>query len=52
MKKLSMKLIGIGLTILLFVSCGGNKDKVATGNIFDESNLSDAEKMIIAAQAN
>ena len=52
MKKLSMKLIGIGLTILLFVSCGGNKAKVATGNIFDESNLSDAEKMILAAQAN
>ena len=50
MKKLIIDLIGIGLTALLLACCSSNKSKAPVSNIFDETNLSEGEKMILAAR--
>ena len=50
MNRISINLIGIGLTVLLLASCSINKSKTPVGNVFDETNLSEAEKMILAAR--
>ena len=50
MKRLPVKLIGIGLTMLL-ACCGPHERKAPVGNVFDETNLSEGEKMILASIA-
>jgi len=50
MKKLIIDLIGIGLTALLLACCSSDKSKAPVSNIFDETNLSEGEKMILAAR--
>ena len=50
MNRLPLKLMGFSFTVLLLACCGGNKDKAEEGNIFDESNLSEGEKMILQAR--
>ena len=51
MKRLKKKLMSIGLTAVLLACCSVDKSKEASGNAFDESNLSEGEKMILAAIA-
>jgi len=50
MTKLIINLIGIGLTALLLACCSSHKSKAPVSNIFDETNLSEGEKMILAAR--
>ena len=50
MTKLIINLIGIGLTALLLACCSSDKSKAPVSNIFDETNLSEGEKMILAAR--
>ena len=50
MKKLIIDLIGIGLTALLLACCSSDKSKAPVSNFFDETNLSEGEKMILAAR--
>ena len=50
MKRFTINLIGIGLTLLLLASCSGNKSNAPVGKIFDETNLSEGEKTILAAR--
>ena len=50
MTKLIINLIGIGLTALLLACCSSHKSKAPVSNIFDETNLSEGEKMILTAR--
>ncbi len=50
MTKLIINLIGIGLTALLLACCSSHKSKAPISNIFDETNLSEGEKMILTAR--
>ena len=50
MTKLIINLIGIGLTALLLACCSSHNSKAPVSNIFDETNLSEGEKMILAAR--
>ena len=50
MNRLTLNLIGIGLTMLLLACCSDRKSKVAVNQIFDESHLSKGERMILKAR--
>ena len=49
-KRSTINLIGIGLAVLVLACCSGQKSKPPIGNIFDETNLSEGEKMILKAR--
>ena len=51
MNKLFINFIGIGLTVLLLACSSSHKRLEPVGNIFDETNLSDGEKMILKARS-
>jgi hypothetical protein len=46
MKRLPITLIGISLMVMLLACCSNRKSNEAVGDIFDETNLSEGEKMI------
>lgn len=50
MSRTIINLIGIGLTVLLLACCSSHKRQEPVGNIFDETNLSEGEKMILKAR--
>ena len=46
MKRLPITLIGISLMVMLLACCSNQESSEAVGDIFDETNLSEGEKMI------